>query len=238
MKYLVLIFALLIAACVPIQSDGESEAALKEQEQVEVVNVADWGLIEVSDGAWNKHFAGSVDGDSDTWWAADDFAPQWLEIDLEDVYLVERVEFSVSQVRPGPGKHEIVLVDGGGEITNRRQFSATMGEERISDGDLFTLEVDPPQQVTRVRILTIQHEGWVAIRELRIFAQIPLSNMSPRMWIRGLAQPVFLTARRGRKRASVRARKGGPYSDNQGWRPPGQTIPGHFTGVGERGTST
>ena len=189
MKYLVLIFALLIAACVPIQSDGESEAALKEQEKVEVVNVASWGLIKVSNGAWNKLFA--VDGDSETWWSADDFAPQWLEIKLDDSYLVERVEVSMSQVRPGPTTHEIILKDGEGDILFTQRISSSM----TSDRDTITLEVDPPQRVAGVQIKAVRHEGWVAYREVRLFARVhPFSmGLSRSVRVRGLGQPVYLT---------------------------------------------
>ncbi len=183
----VLIVVLLTAACVPIEGDEISIASLVEGEQHEVINIAGWGVIHVSDGSWNKHLA--VDGDFETWWSADDFAPQWLEVELTDSYLVERVEVSVSQVRPGPGTHEITLRDAAGSIVVKQEFKTHMS----SDGDNLVMEVDPPRQVGAVEISAKQHEGWVAYREVQIFAQRPFFDISGDLWIEGLIQPVYLT---------------------------------------------
>lgn len=181
------LIALSAAACMPIQHDSDADAEQRVQEQREGVNIASWGTVEVSDGAWNKHFA--VDGDSGTWWSADDLAPQWLEIDLKESYEVDRVEFSVSQVRPGPAKHEVTLVDSDGDIILKRELNRSLA----ADGDQFVLEVDPPLPVAGVRILAKLHEGWVAYREVSVFARAASFNMSGELLLDGLLQPVFLT---------------------------------------------
>ena len=187
MKHAFLFFSLVLAACVSIQPDGTSDTSLVIEEYKEVANVAGWGLIEVSDGAWNKQLA--VDNDIDTWWSADEFAPQWLEVDLIDSYSVNGVEVIVSQVRPGPATHEIRLIDEAGEIVVRKEFNTSL----TSDGDQFVLAVEPPRPAARIRILTTKHEGWVAYREVRVFAQFDFPTFSGELLIAGLNKPVFLT---------------------------------------------
>ncbi len=187
MKLAILFMALMLAACVPIHPEEISDASPGEEEYKEVANVAGWGLVQVSDGAWNKHRA--VDGDSNTWWSAHDVAPQWLEVELEDPYLVESVEFSVSQVRPGPAAYEITLKDGAGETVFERELASSS----TSDGDTFVVDVEPPKHATSVRIVAKRHEGWVAYREVRIVARLDFPILSEKLLVTGLNQPVFLT---------------------------------------------
>ena len=146
--------------------------------------VAHWA-VEVSDGSWNKHLA--VDNDIETWWSAEDFAPQWIEViypaDMMGVN-VARVELTVSQVSPGPATHKVRVEDALGKLVAWHRFDSDLAK----DGDIFILKFDPPVAASKVRILTTRHEGWVAYRELRVFGKVTLSLVTA-----GLSRPVYLS---------------------------------------------
>ncbi len=177
MKLHILFLAILIAACAPPLSD-------LPQPDMPYQNVAYLGHVTVSAGSWQKHFA--VDGDSDTWWSADEVAPQWLEVDLWNDLPLEKIEFSVSQIAPGPATHKIRLENKAGDIVAWHRFDT----ESAGDGNTFALTIDPPSLVRKVRILTTRHQGWVAYREVRILLAFPTTVTSV---VSGLTNPVYLT---------------------------------------------
>ncbi len=174
---LILSSILLLTACTGLTHDED----VPVETRPELTNVTRLGYLTVSDGSWNQHFA--VDGDIDTWWAADDYAPQWLEIDFPFPQNVEKIEFVVAQHAPGPATHRVRLENSMGEIVAWHRFDS----QRAADGDIFALKI-APQMVRKLRILTTKHEGWVAFREVRVLARgipfdIPFS----------LTRPVYLT---------------------------------------------
>ena len=181
MKHIITFAALFMTSCAPIQTHNVAQAIPTTNESRSFVNVARWGSVKVSDGGWNQSFA--IDGDIDTWWAADDFAPQWIEIDLRHLWLVDMIELIVAQVSPGPATHKIRM-ERAGNIVVWHRFDSDFA----ADGDVFALRLDPPQYIDKVRILTTRHEGWVAWREVRLFSS-PLLSES----FSGLELPVQLT---------------------------------------------
>ena len=110
----------------------------------------------------------------------DDFAPQWIDIDLRHLWLVDKIELIVAQVSPGPATHKIRM-ERAGDIVVWHRFDSDLA----ADGDVFALRLDPPQYIDKVRILTTRHEGWVAWREVRI-----LSRLSSAMLFRTCIRPV------------------------------------------------
>ena len=181
MKYIIAFAALFMTSCAPIQTHTVAQAMPTTHESRSFVNVARWGSVKVSDGGWNQSFA--TDGDIDTWWTARDFAPQWIEIDLRDLFQVDKIELIVAQVSPGPATHKIRM-ERAGDIVVWHRFDSDLA----ADGDVFALRLDPPQYIDKVRILTTRHEGWVAWREVRILSRAMLSET-----ISGLSEPVQLT---------------------------------------------
>lgn len=147
------------------------------------INIAPMGVVTVSNGDWNRKFA--IDDNPQTWWSADDFAPQWIEMKFNLPYLVGRIELTVAQVRTGPGTHYVALKRGDKPVDLRRFDS-----ELMADSDVLSWSVDPPQLIDRVRVLTTSHEGWVAWRELRI-----LLHPDAPFWLAatGLVAPTFIT---------------------------------------------
>lgn len=161
----------LLAACVPIEAEQDSLEVLPAKHTGAVgENIANKGRISVSAGDWNLFKA--IDGDLETWWSSDGFAPQWLAIRYDEPYLVNRVEFSVSQVNDGPSTHEVWLKSESGISTLAKGFINVY----TADRDLFAVVIDPPQRVAEVRIITRQGQGWIALREVQIFASLSKSS--------------------------------------------------------------
>ena len=181
MKHIIALAALFVTSCAPIQTHNVAQAIPTTHESRLFINIANQGTVKVSDGDWSQHFA--TDGDIDTWWSADDFAPQWLEIDLHHLWQVEKIELIVAQVSPGPATHRIRMEKGGGIVIWHR-----FDTDLAADGDIFALRIDPPQYIDKVRILTTRHEGWVAWREVRILSSALHSEP-----VSGLSNPVQLT---------------------------------------------
>ena len=180
MRILTLFLLLALVSCAA-PSPSESGRDRPKRYQLQVPRWG-WGTVEVPDGSWHKFKA--VDNDLDTWWSADDFAPQWFEITypINVRVKVAGVELTVSQVAPGPATHKVRLEDDDGKIVAWRRFDSSLS----TDGDTFVLKIEPPVYARKVRVLTTRHEGWVAYRELRIFGateHLPIS----------LSRPVYLT---------------------------------------------
>ncbi len=173
----------MVAVCMVSCNSVESTAGAQAVAVPEVhwLNVSREGSIEVSATEGLRHFA--FDGDIDTWWSADDFAPQWLEISFGGLQLVEKIELIVSQVRPGPAKHKIRL-ERAGQVVAWHRFDVDLAV----DGKVFSLRLDPALQIDKVRILTTRHEGWVAWREVRI-----LSRSAKPVLATYLSNPIYLT---------------------------------------------
>ncbi|MCY4091416.1 MAG: PQQ-dependent sugar dehydrogenase [Caldilineaceae bacterium] len=171
--------AILLAGCIPASTRNSPQPAAPLQ----TVNVAGSSLLTVSNGDWLKDRA--IDGHVDTWWSADGPVPQWLEVDFGLSRLVTKIEFVVSQVRAGPATHILIAKRHGKTVVWHR-----FDTPQAADGRAFALKLDPPQRIDTVRLLTTRHEGWVAIRELRVMAPLPAATS---VLASGLLQPVYLT---------------------------------------------
>ena len=183
MKHSIVLAALLIVSCVPNQGYNLAQGIPTKHEVRPFFNIAAQGTVEVSDGGWEGRPFLAVDGDFDTWWSADDYAPQWLEIDFPFPQYVEKIEFVVAQHAPGPATYKIRLENRSGEVVAWHRFD----RQRAADGDIYALKI-APQVVRKVRILTTKHQGWVAFRGVRVLSRgIPFDTPSI------LARPVYLT---------------------------------------------
>ena len=96
---------------------------------------------------------------------------------------MDKIELIVAQVSPGPATHK-VRMEREGDIVVWHRFDSDLA----ADGHVFALRLDPPQYIDKVRILTTRHEGWVALREVRILSSALLSES-----VSGLLHPVQLT---------------------------------------------
>ena len=191
-------FAVLaLSSCAPIGTHSVSQAKPTPYESRTYANVAIQGLVKASAGVDSGLSA--IDGDIDTWWSAEDFAPQWLEIRLPYAQPVGKIELIVTQASPGPATHRVKL-ELAEEVVAWHRFDT----ELSADGHLFALKIEPPKYIDKLGILTTRNEGWVAWREVRILRSALLSES-----VSGLSNPVQLThARDGSGRIFVVERTG------------------------------
>lgn len=65
--------------------------------------------------SWYVGFApgNAVDGKIEGWWGSGDFAPQWIEIDLQDSYSISKIRMATSQTPAGETLHRVWGRGGG-----------------------------------------------------------------------------------------------------------------------------
>ncbi len=178
----------LLTACLAVPGEIEPlRATSPSQAQSEAINITSWETFGVSRG--DDSLPGAVDGDPDTWWTAYDVAPQWFALFFQEPHPVNRIELTAAQVEEGPTTHEIWLRNEFGLLILYKRFPNVP----TADHDIFTIDIDPPREVTEVRILTRKGQGWVAWREVQVFAP---SSLPLRLLSRGrfdLMYPVQVT---------------------------------------------
>ncbi len=151
------------------------------------------GLLTVD--AVTAHLA--TDGDSSTVWSSQQPAPQWFSVALDGLHLVNRIQLEVTQAPAGATTHEVWLGNGSGS----RTLFARLSDVNTDDGQLLDVELNPPQVVDEVFILTLDSPSWVAWREISVFGfpvTKPLSSLGlPRLTLQpiatGLEMPVQVT---------------------------------------------
>ena len=139
----------------------------------------------------------AIDDDPSTVWSAQQPAPQWFSVALDDLYLVNRIQLEVTQAPAGPTSHEIWLGNGSGT----RTLFASLRRVHTDDGQLLDIELSPPLAVDEVFVLTLDSPSWVAWREVKVFG-IPITENAasigaPRLTLQpaasGLHMPVQVT---------------------------------------------
>ena len=93
----------------------------------------------------------AIDGDLDSAWNSQQYAPQWFSVVFNDLYLVDRLQLVVTQAPAGPTTHEVWLGDGSGTRTLYKRFSNVHTE----DGQTLDVAIDPPRSIDEVLILTL-----------------------------------------------------------------------------------
>ena len=139
----------------------------------------------------------ATDGDSTTVWSSQQPAPQWFSVALDGLHQVNRIQLEVTQAPAGATTHEIWLGNGSGS----RTLFARLSGVHTDDGQLLDVDVNPPQAVDEVFILTLDSPSWVAWREISVFGvplTEPLSSLAiPRLTLQpiasGLEMPVQVT---------------------------------------------
>jgi len=111
----------------------------------------------------------AIDGDPDSIWNSQQFAPQWFSVKFDDLYLVNRIQLVITQAPAGPSTHEVWLGDASGVRTLYRRFRNVYTE----DGQTIDLSIDPPRKVDEVFVLTLHSPSWVAWREVKVFGSLP-----------------------------------------------------------------
>lgn len=126
-------------------------------------NVAPAGAARASSHSELAHFA--FDGDEETMWSAGGAPSHWVQLVLDDSYMVDKMELVVTQAPAGPTTHEIWLENGSGVWTLHTRFADLFTEE----GQTLELPLFPPREIEQALVLTRDSPSWVAWRDIRVF---------------------------------------------------------------------
>lgn len=109
----------------------------------------------------------AIDGDPNTFWSAGAVAPQWIQVDLGQVYTITRVRMLTAQSPAGNTVHNVYGRDAAG---NWYTFGTASGDTT----DDQWLEVQNQTLTTPIRYIYVQtttSPSWVGWREIQAYAQ-------------------------------------------------------------------
>ena len=149
----------------PATDDASTPTRASDPAKVSVprANVALLGTASASNSRQSASLA--IDDDPESLWSAGAGADQWLEVTLDNFYLVDRIELLVAQTPPGQTSHQIWVGEASGKLTKVHHYF----DISTSDGQTLELSIDPPLILDRVLIQTTKSPSWIAWREVRVF---------------------------------------------------------------------
>lgn len=142
------------------------KSALGFRREGEGANLALGKSVQVSALLPENDGAEAVDGDPGTLWNSGDFAPQWIEIDLEAPHSIAEVKLTISQYPAGATVHRLLGRGATGGFQLLHTFSGA-----TNDGEVLTFT--PPQALTDIQVIrieTLESPSWVAWREIQVIA--------------------------------------------------------------------
>jgi len=108
-----------------------------------------------------------------TYWNSGDFPSQWVEVDLQRSYSVQRVNLIVAQRPDGETTHEVWA-------SSQPIREDTESATRVITFDGFTKDrqwlmawFTQPQTARYIQIRTIRSPSWVAWKEIQVVAVLP-----------------------------------------------------------------
>ena len=110
----------------------------------------------------------AIDGDSNTFWGAGDFSPQWIQLDLGAPHAIKQIMLGISQSPAGITLHR-VLGKGPGTGDNfilLHEFKGTTNDSQVL---AFTPD-QPWQNIQYIRIETLASPSWISWREIEIIS--------------------------------------------------------------------
>ena len=125
-------------------------------------NVA-FGKSGTASKSWSNHLPNfAIDENYDTGWNTGDYGSGWLEIDLQGIFMISTLELVVAQNPDGETIHDLLIDDGSGVFQKIHTFKSF-----TSDKQKLTYRLDPPQAVSKVKVITVSSPSWVAWIEVR-----------------------------------------------------------------------
>lgn len=108
----------------------------------------------------------AIDGNKNTSWQSGRDAPQWLEIDLEQVFTIERIGLHVDQSPAGHTTHRVLgKRNEGDSFVEIHLFSGS-----TDFGDVLEHEFEAPADNIRyIRIETTDSPSWISWSEIELF---------------------------------------------------------------------
>jgi hypothetical protein len=112
--------------------------------------------------------AQAVDGNNSTSWGAGSHAPQWIEIDLGQVYHITEIRLMVEQWPEGDTIH--VIQGRSPDVFALVQLHTF--RQKTSGCDWLILTPDPSiAGIQIIRIDTLSSPSWVAWREIQVYGE-------------------------------------------------------------------
>lgn len=111
----------------------------------------------------------AVDGLLETGWIAAGFPVQWIEIDLESIYRIQKIELVIDQNPAGFTEHKIY----GRKLESQKWSLISTIKGYTSGGQSLLIKGGkdmPYKQVRFIRVVTEKSPSWVAWLEIKIFA--------------------------------------------------------------------
>ena len=162
------------ASCAPVNQPAQTiiestvgpQTAASATHTTQSKNVAALGTGHAFEQSKSAHLA--IDGDLDSVWNSQQFAPEWFSITFDEFYLVDRIELVVTQLPAGPTTHEVWLGSGSGT----RVLYERLIDVDTEDGQTLEVAISPPRRLKEVFIHTLDSPSWVAWREVRVFGSL------------------------------------------------------------------
>lgn len=105
----------------------------------------------------------AVDGTSAPW-NAGNYAPQWIEIALDEPTTIQQIGMSIEQWPPGNTRHQVwARMQDGTQVLMAEFYGFTSIDGRL----VYRLPI-ALDNISAVRILTLQSPAWVAWREIEV----------------------------------------------------------------------
>lgn len=108
----------------------------------------------------------AVDGNAYNWWSAGGPAPQWIEIDLQGIYVICRIKI----ISEGPTGVASFWVYGRGPDRVNHLLHIFEGPKSNNQTMQYSPEV-PWEDISTIRIEIPNGSGWVGFREVQIFSR-------------------------------------------------------------------
>jgi len=111
--------------------------------------------------------AHAVDENNITQWGAGSHAPQWIEIDLGQVYRITEIRLLVAQWPEGDTVHRIRGRSASGTFVELHTF-----RQKTKGGDWLILSPEIPfEGIQIIRIDTLSSPSWVAWGEIQVYGE-------------------------------------------------------------------
>ncbi len=117
----------------------------------------------------------AIDKAYKTWWSSGVFAPQWIEIDLGELYTISKISLSVSQSPAESTVHRIL-----GQGADGKYKVLPVFDQYTYDGQLLSFSPNLPwQDISKIKVETVSSPSWVGWREIMIFSKEPSKALPP-----------------------------------------------------------
>lgn len=110
--------------------------------------------------------SGAVDGDTQHWWGAGDFAPQWIQLDLGKPSRIGLIRLVITQSPAGETLHQVWV----GQTIDQQYLLHTFEGYTV---DSQVLEFQPApllENVRFIRVVTKKSPSWVGWKEIEVLA--------------------------------------------------------------------